>query len=270
MEKHEKKRIVIKVIVTVLILLSLGFLSPLKITKYDLHYDNLPAEFDGYRIVHISDFHCKEFGNKEAQLIKAVKKLHPDIIVLTGDIVDEDHTVENSEYLLAGITELAPVYYITGNHEYYEGAPFYEFIDVCNEYGVHILHNETEEIEQDGAVIRISGLDWNKIYANMKDVLGYANSDYFNILLCHDASKFDFLSGYGYDIVFAGHVHGGLMRLPFVGGIFGSDYAFFPKYDHGVYKKNNSTMVCSSGLGDARIPRWNNPREVVFVKLHKD
>lgn len=275
MKKNKKKRIGLKIFITILVLLSLGFISPLKLTTYDIHSQNLPEEFDGYKIIQISDFHCKEFGDKESSLIKMVKKAQPDLIVLTGDIVDEDHTIENARYLIEGISEIAPVYYVTGNHEYYEngpygGAPLDEFRELCYEYNVTDLHNETAEIEKDGAKILISGLDWNYPETNLRYVLGYADMDYFNILLCHDASKFNYLSEFGYDIVFTGHIHGGLVRIPFKGGLFGSDFTFFPQYDHGVYQEKQSTMVCSSGLGDARIPRWNNPREVVLVKLHKD
>ncbi len=270
-----KKRTGLKIFLAVLILLSLGFVSPLKVTKYDLHFSTLPEEFDGYKIVQISDFHCREFGDKEENLIRVVKKQKPDLIVLTGDIVDEEHTIEEADFLLAGLSGVAPMYYVTGNHEYYTngplgGAPYEQFRELCYEYGIKILDNEKCPIEKDGAKIYISGLDWRNSSANMRDVLGYADLDYFNILLCHDASKFNFLSEYGYDIVFTGHIHGGLVRVPFKGGLFASDYTFFPNYDHGVYIEKNSTMVCSSGLGDARIPRWNNPREVVFVKLHKD
>ncbi|SDI71918.1 hypothetical protein SAMN05421493_12412 [Pseudobutyrivibrio sp. 49] len=273
--KKKKKRIGLKIFLTILILLCMGFISPLKLTKYDLHFSTLPEEFDGYKIVQISDFHCKEFGNNESLLIKTVKNTKPDLIVLTGDIVDEEHTVDNARYLLEGLRDVAPMYYVTGNHEYYTdgpygGAPYDKFREICIENDVTILHNETAEIEKDGAKIRISGLDWWDSSANMRDVLGYADLSYFNILLCHDAAKFNFLSEYGYDLLFTGHIHGGLVRVPIGGGVFASDYTFFPKYDHGLYREKNSTMVCSSGLGDARIPRWNNPREVVFVKLHKD
>ena len=271
----KKKRIGLKIFLAIFILLSMGFISPLKLTTYDLHFSTLPEEFDGYKIVQISDFHCKEFGKNERSLIRMVKKTNPDLIVLTGDIVDEEHTVDNAKYLLEGLRDVAPMYYVTGNHEYYTngplgGAPYDEFREICIENGVNILDNETAEIEKDGTKILISGLDWNRSEANMRDVIGYANLDYFNILLYHNAAKFNFLSEYGYDIVFTGHIHGGLVRVPIGGGVFASDYTFFPKYDHGLYREKNSTMVCSSGLGDARIPRWNNPREVVLVKLHKD
>lgn len=273
--KKKKNRIVLKIFLAILILLCMGFISPLKLTKYDLHFSTLPEEFDGYKIVQISDFHCKEFGENEVSLIKMIKKTAPDIIVLTGDIVDEVHTVDNARYLIEGLSDVAPMYYVTGNHEYYEdgpygGAPLDEFLELCYENNVKVLHNEKAEIEKDGAKILIGGLDWWYPETHMRDVLGYADMDYFNILLCHDASRFNFLSEYGYDIVFTGHIHGGLVRLPILGGLFASDYTFFPTYDHGVYQEKNSTMVCNSGLGDARIPRWNNPREVVFVKLHKD
>lgn len=275
MKSHKKKRIGLKIFLAILVLLALGFVSPLKLTTYDLHSSTIPDEFDGYRIVQISDFHCKEFGEKESSLIALIKEANPDLILFTGDIVDEEHTIENAEYLIEGLKDEAPMYYVTGNHEYYTngplgGAPYEAFKELCEDNDVIILDNETRTIEKDRAKILISGLDWRNSSANLKNVLGYADAGLFNILLCHDASKFNFISEYGYDIVFTGHIHGGLVRLPVKGGVFASDYTLFPKYDKGVYSEKNSTMVCSAGLGDARIPRWNNPREVVLVKLHKD
>ena len=271
MIKSKKIRLIRIIVIAVLVLCGIilaGFISPLRIKKYDLSFSNLPEEFDGYRIVQITDFHCKEFGNHEEDLIKLVEKAKPDVIFLTGDIVDEKHTVENADYLLAGITKLAPVYYVTGNHEFYLGAPYYEFRGLCDKYGVVMLENETVEVTHNGGTILLTGLDFMNFISHMRDVVGYANNDYFNILLYHDSARFNFLSEYGYDLEFAGHGHGGLIRLPFIGGLLGSDYRLFPKYDYGIFHEKNSTMVTSSGLGDARVPRWNNPREIVLVKLH--
>ena len=273
--KKKHRHLWIKIILLIIVLLLCGFISPLKVTKYDIHSSSLPEEFDGYKIVQISDFHCKEFGDKEDQLIRKIKNLHPDLIVFTGDIVDEEHTIDNAKYLIEGLVGVAPMYYVTGNHEYYTGgpyggAPYQEFQELCLENNVKILDNETCDIEKDGAKIRISGLDWWNSTANLRDVVGYADLSYFNILLCHDSSKFNYYSEYGYDLIFAGHIHGGLIVLPFVGGLLGSDFSFFPKYYHGLYWDKNSIMVSNAGLGDARVPRWNNPREIVCVKLHRD
>lgn len=271
MIKSKKIRLIRIIVIAVLVLWGIilaGFISPLRIKKYDLTFDNLPEEMDGYRIVQITDFHCKEFGDHEEDLIKLVAKAKPDVIFLTGDIVDEKHTVDNADDLLVGITKIAPVYYVTGNHEYYTGAPYYEFRELCDKYGVVMLENETVDVEFNGISYKLTGLDYVNSTVHMKDVIGYANTDYFNVLLYHDSSKFNFLSEYGYDIEFAGHGHGGLIRLPFIGGLLGSDYRLFPKYDYGIFHEKNSTMVTSSGLGDARVPRWNNPREIVLVKLH--
>ena len=267
-----KKKVIklIKLILLILVLAVLaGFINPLVTVKYDLSFSNLPEEMEGYKILQITDFHCKEFGDKEEKLISMVEKCQPDLIVLTGDIVDEKHTTENAKYLLEGIKDIAPVYYITGNHEYYPGAPYSEFRDICDENGVTILENETVEIEYNGASFMLTGLDFVNAVAQLKESIDYADNNYFNVLLYHNASKFDFLSEYGYDLEFAGHGHGGLIRLPVLGGLLGSDYHLFPKYDYGVFQEKNSVMVNSSGLGDAKVPRWNNPREIVLVTLHK-
>ena len=267
--KLKKFGIVFLIIFILLVIyVTLGFVSPLTTTKYDLTMNTLPAQFDGYKIVQISDFHCKEFGDNEGSLLEQIRNASPDMIVLTGDIVDEEHTVDNADLLIKGIAELAPCFYVTGNHEFYDGAPYDEFRDICIDNGVKVLDNETVDVEKDGAVIKVSGLDFVDSTRSLKEDLGYADPAYFNILLYHDASKFDYLSEFGYDLVFTGHIHGGLVRIPLMGGLFASDYTFFPSYDKGIFKDKRSVMVESAGLGDARIPRWNNPREVVEVTLH--
>ncbi len=268
MKRKNKGWLVAKIFLILILLLLCGFISPLKLTKYDLTFDNLPESFDGYRIVQITDFHCKDFGEKEENLIKMVKNANPDLILLTGDIVDEDHTIENAQYLFDGICELAPVYYVMGNHEYYDGAPYQEFKDLCSDYGVTILKNETVEIKKDDDKILLTGLEYVNYAYNMKEVIGYADANYFNILIYHDSSRFDFFKEYDYDLLLCGHLHGGLIRLPFVGGLLSSEYTFFPEYDYGMFQEKNSIMISSSGLGDARVPRWNNPRECVLIKLH--
>ena len=267
--KINKRRLIAKVLLLIIAFILIAFASPLRMVKYNLTYSNLPEAFDGYKILQITDFHCKEFGYQEEPLINMVKKAKPDIIVLTGDIVDEKHPIDNAVYLLEGLTKIAPVYYVTGNHEFVEGAPYQDFRYYCDKYGVEQLVNETTEIKKDGEKILISGLDFVSSTYNMKDKVGYADASYFNLLLYHDSSKFEFLSEYGYDLVLSGHGHGGLIRLPFLGGLIGTDYSLFPEYDYGEFHEKNSTMIASSGLGDARIPRWNNPRECVLIKLHK-
>ena len=125
--KINKRRLIAKVLLLLVAFSLLAFASPLRMVKYNLTYSNLPEAFDDYRILQITDFHCKEFGNQEKSLINMVKKARPDIIVLTGDIVDEKHPVDNAVYLLEGLTQIAPVYYVTGNHEFVKGAPYQDF-----------------------------------------------------------------------------------------------------------------------------------------------
>lgn len=265
--KNKPKRALF-VLLILLILLNLGFVNPLVTKSYDISSPSLPSEFDGFKIVQITDFHCKSFGNQEDPLIKKIKDAEPDIICLTGDIIDEEHDFKNADYLLSNVTQIAPVYYVSGNHEFYRGAPYSDFTELCYEYGVRILESETVTIERGDSAIKLSGLAWQNSTSDMVNRLGYAADNYYNILLYHDSSKFNFLANYGYDLVLSGHIHGGLIRLPLIGGLLGSDYIFFPKYDYGEFHEKGSTMISSSGLGDARVPRWNNPREIVEITLH--
>lgn len=268
--KKNKKRTLRRILLMLALLLScgtLGFFNPLVVTQYDYSNPKIPKSFDGYKIVQISDFHCKEFGDKEDELIKLVKECKPDMIVLTGDMIDEAHPIDNFRYLLDGISSIAQTYYVTGNHEYYTNSPFSQLYPLLEEYGVEYLDSETKTIEKDGEDILLSGLEYRN-YATELSNLGMANSNKFNILLFHGSNYFDTLSCFNYDLVLSGHAHGGIIRLPFLGGLFGNDRDLFPKYDHGMFTSHHSTLICNSGLGDALIPRYNNPREIVCVTLH--
>ena len=101
----------------------IGFYNPLTVTEYSYTSSKVPAAFDGYRITQISDFHCRDFGKEESDLIQAIRDTHPDIIVFTGDSIDDEHPIDNYAHLLEGIHDIAPIYYINGNHEYDKLAP---------------------------------------------------------------------------------------------------------------------------------------------------
>lgn len=267
---YYKKIVLLSVLILFILYIGLGFISPLRTVRYSITDSQIPRDFDGYKIVMLTDFHCKDFGDKEGDLITEISKCNPDIICLTGDIVDESHSIDNADYLLSAISQIAPIYYVTGNHEFYRGAPYMEFQLLCEKYGVHILNSKTEDITIGSSTIKISGLDYHDPTSDIFRHLGYADTKYYNIMLYHDSTMFDFISAFDYNLVLAGHIHGGLIRLPFIGGLINNDFTLFPKYDYGRFDKKNSTMISSSGLGDARIPRWNNPREIVEITLHSN
>lgn len=263
------KRLLQLFLVVTLVYMIIGFDQRLETTYYDYTSTKVPEEFEGFRIVQISDFHLKRFGDGEENLIAAIAECAPDIIVMTGDIVDEDHEdITPLVQLIEGIHELAPIYYVSGNHDLDRDAiaQYDRMQNLFMNYGVTDLDDQQEIIRRNNAQIRLTGVQYRSVY--FKDYINSANQNYFNILLYHDGSLFDLLSGYGYDLLFAGHIHGGVVRIPTIGGILGPDETFFPQYDAGAYENQNMSMVLSRGLGDARLPRFYNRPELVCVELH--
>lgn len=262
------KVLIIAFIVTYIVI---GFMqNDLTVSKYTYTGSALPEEFDGYTIVLISDLHNENFGKNQSELINEVKKAKPDMIALTGDIVDEEHdSLRSVEDLLEGITPLAPTYFVAGNHELSDDTvvqygALKELFDI---YGVTRLQNDKVEIKQGEDSIKIHGI--NFIDKNIEKILPRANEGDFDILLYHSSNVFNKINTFGYDIVLAGHLHGGGIRLPFVGGVINNDGSLFPKYDSGVFVENGSTLFVSRGLGHSVIPRFYNSPELVVITLKR-
>lgn len=270
-KSKKRKRIVIVALLTVFVVyVAVGFWNTgLQVTHYEYRSSKLPQAFEGYRIVVVSDLHHKNFGSHQSELLERIRAAKPDMIALTGDIVDEKHTnMTSTEDFLRGISQMAPVYYVNGNHELDRDAKFqYEqLLGMLEEYGITNLNGKEEVIERQGQEIMLTGVAYSG--DNIVNRLAYADESKFNILLYHCSDAFGKISSYGYDIILSGHTHGGVVRLPFVGGVFGNARDFFPKYAGGVFMEHQSTLFSSRGLGDAEIPRFYNPPEIVVVTLH--
>lgn len=263
-----RKNVLILCIIVILLYIISGFYNPLVLTRYDYTSSKVPEGFDGYRIVHISDFHCKEFGDGESDLIAIIRNAEPDLILFTGDSIDDEHSLDNYRDLITGIYDVAPIYYVNGNHEYDASAPLAEMKELNEKYQVHDLNDASVVVEHNGDSILLSGLDFRLTMRGLRNNIDYANTTMFNILLYHGTDKFDGIAPYNYDLVLSGHTHGGIVCLPFIGGIISNQKELFPKYDSGVYTSGLSTMISSRGLGDASIPRFHNPREVICITLH--
>ena len=263
-----RKNVLILCIIVILLYIISGFYNPLVLTRYDYTSSKVPEGFDGYRIVHISDFHCKEFGDGESDLIAMIRNAEPDLILFTGDSIDDEHSLDNYRDLITGIYDVAPIYYVNGNHEYDAAAPLAEMKELNEKYQVHDLNDASVVIGHNGDSILLSGLDFRLTMRGLRNNIDYANTTMFNILLYHGTDKFDGIAPYNYDLVLSGHTHGGIVCLPFIGGIISNQKELFPKYDSGVYTSGLSTMISSRGLGDASIPRFHNPREVICITLH--
>ncbi|MCR5824606.1 MAG: metallophosphoesterase [Lachnospiraceae bacterium] len=248
------------------------------VTRYSITSERLPTAFEGYKIVVISDLHNAQFGNDNSRIIQIVKKEQPDLIAITGDLVDSNRTdVQVAVATVRELQSIAPCCFVTGNHEGWIGTQYPELEEKLLAENVHILHDRCISIERDGQKIQLAGLDdpdftersnldvYRSIQTMLKQML--VSEDY-SILLSHRPELFEVYVEAGVDLVLSGHAHGGQIRLPFVGGIVAPDQGLFPKYDAGIYTRNGTKMIVSRGIGNSIIPiRINNRPEIVVVEL---
>lgn len=264
-------------------------MSKLEIATYIIENKKIPQEFDDYVIVQISDLHNKSFGKNNIYLINEIDKINPQVVLITGDIIDgENKNLQVSLNLLKDLTNKYKVYYITGNHE--QKALIKKYKNLYKEYfknlndlpAIH-LDNEKIQIKKGHSHINIYGLTipfkcYKYLFDKNKDInldenflqenLPMINRQEYNILLAHTPFYFDEYANWGADLVLSGHVHGGIIRLPFVGGLLSPNRQFFPKYDLGEYKKHNSTMIVTKGLGGSKVlVRINCKPEIVKITL---
>lgn len=239
-------------------------------TNHKVSSPNIPAAFDGYRIVQVSDLHDATFGENQKRLVKKVKQAKPDLIVITGDLVDSRrYDLPNSLDLVNQLVKLADVYYVTGNHEV--ATNDVEFIKrELKALGVHVLSNETLMLEHGNDSIAISGIEDPLMGQTASEMLNEAEirSDVFTLLLAHRPEDFQTYKEFEIDLTFSGHAHGGQFRIPFVGGLIAPGQGFFPKFTAGIHEKEQSKLVISRGLGNSILPfRLFNLPEIVVVTL---
>lgn len=264
----------------------------LDITKYNISNKKIPLEFDRFKIVQITDLHNEVFGDNNKELIDKIDEIDPDIVILTGDLIignGESYT-DNLDFLKI-ISGKYDTYSVLGNHEqeamvgkysqYYKD--YFERLDALN---IKHLNNENVKVCKGDSYISIYGLVIPlKYYPHafeclkkiikevdkelLKDVLGEAKNDEFNILLAHNPLFFDDYAKWDMDLVFSGHIHGGMIRIPGLGGLLSPTRRFFPKYDWGKFDVNESTLILSKGLGGGGfVPRILCNPEVMCVTLN--
>lgn len=249
------------------------------VTSIDYRNAKVPVEFDGYTIVQISDLHNKRFGEEQSRLLKHIEKAAPDVIFITGDLIDASHTdIDAAMELIDGAVTLAPVYYVSGNHEARSGV-YLELKERLLQSGVTVLDNEAAVIEANNACLNLIGLadpdftsrSYKEDMRETLDALRIDDGLALNVLLSHRPELFELYIGSGMDLVFSGHAHGGQVRLPFIGGLVAPGQGFFPKYTAGAYEQDDTTMVVSRGLGNSIAPvRVFNRPEVVVTTLYSD
>ncbi|MBE5886244.1 MAG: metallophosphoesterase [Lachnospiraceae bacterium] len=279
-EKQKKKKskvksfILIAIMFLLIVWLVYGNVS-LQTTVYEVPVSTEYSDMNGFTIVQISDLHNARFGKEQARLLKAVAEQEPDIIAVTGDLVDSSHTDLNiaMEFMKQAVG-IAPVYYVTGNHEGWLGATYGELEKRLEEAGVFVLNNTMYSGQFEGMDLNIAGVHDPDMPGNnivlAKQVIPEltADAEGYTILLSHRPELFDTYAESNINLVLSGHYHGGQFRIPFIGGVIAPGAGLFPEYTEGTFTKSGTTMVVSRGLGNSVIPvRINNRPEVVVVRL---
>ena len=285
MSKKKNRAILFTIIAAVIVGLAIWTVwgnSALMLSKLTVKGSNIPKSFDGYRIAQISDLHNAEFGDRNEKLIEMLQKTEPDIIAITGDLIDSSKTDINIALAFAEeAVQIAPTYFITGNHEAMVSAQ--EYADLENgllEAGVNVLHDKEIVLEQNEEKLILVGID-DPAYADRHGDVGASiasetinelfTTEGYRILLSHRPEFFNQYVEAEVDLVLSGHAHGGQFRLPFIGGLVAPGQGVFPVYDSGLYSENETNMVVSRGIGNSIIPmRFNNRPEVVLIELRRE
>ena len=284
MKKLTKKKSIIAILCVLLLGLIIWTIwgnTALEVNEYEITSSRIPEAFSGFRIAQVSDLHDAEFGEGNKTLISMLSQTEPDIIVITGDLIDSRHTdIEIALEFARQVIKISPVYYVTGNHE--ARVPEYENLKMgLEEAGIIVLENQKVILEQEGESITLIGLDdpsfkEDYLFGDAASVTRAAlselqnESDGYTVLLAHRPELFDIYVESGVDLVFSGHAHGGQFRLPIIGGLVAPNQGFFPKYDAGLFSEENTTMIVSKGVGNSVIPiRLNNRPEVTITDLYK-
>lgn len=282
----KKKRIIALAVGAVLLLALIIWTAwgntALELNTYTVSSEKLPKIFDGYRIAHISDLHNAKMGDDNENLLSMLREAKPNIIAITGDLIDSRNTdIETALQFTKEAVKIAPCYYVTGNHEARVGE-YQSLKEGLNKVGVTILEDERTDLELSGEHIALLGVNdpsFNTDYllGDDSDVIDTRlkqltiETDTFTVLLSHRPELFDVYAENDVDLVLAGHTHGGQFRLPFVGGLAAPNQGLFPKYDSGLYTKDNTNMIVSRGIGNSLFPfRFNNRPEVILIELKSE
>lgn len=280
--KKKKKTAVILISVFFLISCYLYYENNfLEISRLNISDVKIQGSFEGFKIAHISDYHNTKSKKLNEDLVESIKEEAPDIIAITGDLIDSRKTdIESALRFIDSIKDIAPVYFVPGNHE--AGIDRYEELKAAlTEAGVTVLDNQAALIDKGGRQINIAGInDPLMAHEPMADDLSVADSELdslsyddelFTVLLSHRPELMDTYAEHRIDLVLSGHAHGGQIVIPFIGGMIAPNQGLFPEYTEGTYRKEATCMVVSRGIGNSIAPfRINNRPELVIITLkHK-
>ena len=244
----------------------------LQVEPVELFFESLPPQFDGLRVAELSDLHGRSFGKNNVRLLRTLQKARPDMICICGDLFDEKTDLTMLEPLLTGLTDIAPVYYVTGNHEW-QVKNLREILQKMRARGVTVLENEGRVLSRGGAEMVVAGVhdpcgpyDMKTPAALVRELRSAQGND-FILMLSHRNDELAMWSQLGVQLVLSGHCHGGVVRLPFVGGVFGTRRELFPEYDAGVYRQDGTTLFVSRGLGytNVHFRLFNRPHVPIMI-----
>ena len=287
MTKGKKRRPLLWVF-AVLVIFSFGLLWfqwqcwGIQTTFTEVPVNGLPDGFEGFRIVHLSDIHGHEYGENSGELLEKVREQEPELIVITGDLIDQESQFAMVPALARGLAAIAPTYYVTGNHEWsVEWSGSADAVKILkgllSESGVTVLSNEYVILERNGSQLVLAGVDDPNGYADQRtpeELYGDLQEDMpglCTILLAHRNDAIERYAAAGYDLVLSGHAHGGIVRLPFTDGLLSPARSFFPTWTSGVYTVGDTTLFVSRGLGNNTVPihgfRLFNRPELAVLEL---
>ncbi len=286
------KYIIILLILIILFLIYIKYENTnLEITNYKIKSKKIPEKFSGITFVVIADLHNNTFGINNKKLFQAINKIKPSFIIIAGDMIvgnrNEDFVVATS--FLENLSSQYPIYYGLGNHEQrimvqgrHYNDKWDQYINKLEELDVKLLDNHTLKLTKDDETISISGLTIDLSFfgriniPQFKDgyiekLIGKLDKECYNIVIAHNPIYFEEYIKNNFDLMLSGHMHGGIVRLPFIGGLISPQLKLFPKYDGGCFKKGEQVMLVSRGLGTHTIPvRVFNRPELMTVTLERE
>jgi len=284
----KKMKKIIKILVIILFILILACLASIWVSYNWLTVSHFTVQSskisEPFRIVLVSDLHEHQFGRDNEKLAVKIREQSPDLIIIDGDMINGDsENADTAVELVRALKEAAPVYYSFGNHEYsYMEAGHEDLTEELEAAGAVVLNYQSIDIDVKGNQIRLGGLYEYGFETGMQSeeeneraipyLEEYADTDRYLIMCAHRPESFypwDMADQWGIDLVLSGHLHGGQVIIPGVGGLYNSLDGFFPKFDYGQYKLGDSDMVITRGLGSnpKMLPRFNNPPEIAVVEV---
>lgn len=264
--------------ISLIVFAFIAFYNGLVIKKYKIETEKLLSN-QAIRIVLITDLHSHIYGKDQSKIVKKIENQKPDIIALAGDIIDDEVPIEGGEMFLEAIKDIAPIYYVTGNHEIWRDDLDY-VKKTIRSYGINVLENDYNEININGVDLVIAGVDDPEIikytrpesnwYREIEDAFSHIDEkEGFKILLSHRPEEVDFYNYLPFDMVLSGHSHGGQVRIPFIlNGLLAPHQGLFPKYAGGLYELGNYNLIVSRGVSfNLFLPRVFNPPEIVVIDI---